>query len=200
MIFASYIKSLRRWFVTSQTGFSLQCAQWNQFVIHRSETASERASIISAVCFLSYIRHCFVVNADRLRTFYNPLAGNITSFRRDEGSTLLRHISSSCCREMKGSQRQRTCDLVLDTLEYQTCHEMFNLSVMFPNNQSVWSLKCRSAQGDVDKLLLFVAVTEERTWEVFTFTKIWSQMIFTDKKKLIKWLSRYLTFSLVVQN
>lgn len=92
MIFASYIKSLRRWFVTSQTGFSLQCAQWNQFVIHRSETASERASVISAVCFLSYIRHCFVVNTDRLRTFYNPLAGNITSFRRDEGSTLLRHI------------------------------------------------------------------------------------------------------------
>lgn len=57
-----------------------------------SETASERASVISAVCFLSYIRHCFVVNTDRLRTFYNPLAGNITSFRRDEGSTLLRHI------------------------------------------------------------------------------------------------------------
>lgn len=41
-----------------------------------SETASERASVISAVCFLSYIRHCFVVNTDRLRMFYNPLAGN----------------------------------------------------------------------------------------------------------------------------
>lgn len=97
-------------------------------------------------------------------------------------------FAGSCCREMKGNQRQRTCDLVLDTLEYQTCHEMFNLSVMFPNNQSVWSLKCRSARGDVDKRLhnLFVAVTEERTWEVLTFTKIWSQMIFTDKKKLIK--------------
>lgn len=96
-------------------------------------------------------------------------------------------FAGSCCREMKGNQRQRTCDLVLDTLEYQTCHEMFNLPVMFPNNQSVWSLKCRSARGDVDKRLhnLFVAVTEERTWEVFTCTKIWNQIIFTDKKNLI---------------